>query len=139
MHIEAHKEFPWFPGVPGLQSECTEAVGVGDVSTRSSQKWQEAGNIFGDYCGQGTPVDIYQVLVVKHLLSTLALLEEGPTSPQKLKPGYSGPRLLCSYLLAIGDTRGPVTRLPEMKTTQGEKFCSEPIFRAKTAEASAFS
>lgn len=50
----------------------------GGTSTRSSQTWQEAGNIFGDYCGQETPVDIYQLLVVKHSLSTLALLEEGP-------------------------------------------------------------
>ena len=84
-------------------------------------------------------MDIYRVLVVKHSLHTLALLEEGPTSPQKLKPGYAGPRLLCSYLLAIGETRDPVTRLPEMKTTRGEKFCSEPIFRAESAEVSAFS
>ena len=78
VHTGAHKEFPWLPGASGLPSGGTEALGVGDVSTRSLQKWQEAGNIFGDHCGQGTPVDIYQLLVVKHSLSTLALLEEGP-------------------------------------------------------------
>lgn len=80
VHTEAHKEFPWLPGVSGLPREGTERPWGrgGGTSTRSSQKWQEAGNIFGDYCGQGTPVDIYQLLVVKHSLSTLALLEERP-------------------------------------------------------------
>lgn len=63
----------------GCPVRVQRGLGVGGgTSTRSSQKWQEAGNIFGDYCGQGTPVDIYQLLVVKHSLSTLALLEERP-------------------------------------------------------------
>lgn len=66
-----------------------------------------------------------------------------PAAP-KLKPKNVSSRLLCSYLLAIGGSQGPLTRLTdasttlEMRTTGGERwFFSEPVFL--NAEASAFS
>ena len=86
-----------------------------------------------------------QETFVGHLLSILALLEESLAS-ESCGPQAETRECIpqASLLLALGGSRGPLTRLRdasttlEMRTTEGERwFFSEPVFL--NAEASAFS
>lgn len=87
MRIDAFKKLQC---VSSLQGGAREAlVSLGHLHLL--QDWQEAGCAFGEQPAQGTPVDIYHILAVHHLLDILVLLEEIIASP-KLKPENSIPQ-----------------------------------------------